>query len=339
MIRYLETFYRHRLLVLTPVLLAVAIALSIVLVQPKTYDSTARIWFYRTDLATIAQPSTTVADQQAAVFRELLNARSFDLKAGERGPLSSYLAAAGGASNLPSRVGARLGLAGVWSTAASGSESVDDHVYKILSKTVLVAAPGAQVVEVSFAAPNAEVAQGTVQALLDEFTAEVLDNRRAQAQAVIDFYDQQLTAQAAAVATAEANVSKYLAAHPKSRSDGPAPDVTLITLTHAAEQARAQYAQYVVGQNQAKLDLAAQNQAEGAGFRVLDAPNLPNTPDGILPGLIRAAVAGLLVGLLVAAFSLLTLTAADTSIRHPNEVRRALGLRMVGQVPRLQPPT
>jgi uncharacterized protein involved in exopolysaccharide biosynthesis len=339
MIRYLETFYRHRLLVLTPVLLALLIALSIVIVQPKTYDSTARIWFYRTDLATLAQANTTVADQQAAVFRELLNARSFDLKAGQRGPLSSYVAASGGASSLLSRLGERLGLAGVWSTAGSGAQSVDDHVYKILSKTVAVTATGSQVVEVNFAAPNAEVAKETVQALVDEFTAEVLNNRRAQAQAVIDFYDQQLTAQAAAVATAEADVSKYLAAHPRSRTDGPAPDLTLITLTHTAEQARAQYAQFVLGQNQAKLDQAAQNQAEGAGFRLLDAPNLPNTADAILPGLIRAGVAGLLVGLLVAGFSLLTLTAADTSIRHAGEVRRALGLRMVGEVPRLRQPT
>ena len=334
MIRYLETFYRHRLLVLTPVLLAVAIALSIVLVQPKSYDSTARIWFYRTDLATIGQTQVTVADQQAAVLHELLNARSFDVNVGQRGPLSSYVAAAGGASSILSRLGERLGLAGVWSTSGSGSEWVDDHVYKILSKTVAVTATGSQVVEVNFAAPNAEVAKGTLQALVDEFTADVLSNRRAQAQAVIDFYDQQLTAQAQVVATAEANVTKYLAAHPRSRTDGPSPDVALIALTHTAEQARAEYAQFVVGQNQGKLDLAAQNSPEGAGFRVLDAPNLPSTPDGNGPALIRAGIAGLAVGLLVAVFSLLTLTAADTSIRHPAEVRRALGVRLVGEIPR-----
>jgi uncharacterized protein involved in exopolysaccharide biosynthesis len=333
MIRYLETFYRHRLLVLTPVLLAVAIAVSIVLVQPKTYDSTARIWFYRTDLATIGQTQVTVADQQAAVLRELLNARSFDLNVGQRGPLSSYVAAAGGGSSFLSRLGERLGLAGAWSSG-SGSASVDDHVYKILSKTVAVTATGAQVVEVNFAAPNAEVAKDTLQALVDEFAADVLSNRRAQAQAVVDFYDQQLTAQAQVVAAAEANVTKYLAAHPRSRTDGPSPDVALIALTNTAEQARAEYAQFVVGQNQAKLDLAAQNTPEGAGFRVLDVPNLPNTPDGNGPALVRAGVAGLAVGLLVAVFSLLTLTAADTSIRHPAEVRRALGVRLVGEIPR-----
>jgi uncharacterized protein involved in exopolysaccharide biosynthesis len=268
------------------------------------------------------------------VLRELLNARSFDRQVGQRGPLSSYVAASGGASNVVSRLGERLGLAGAWSTA--GSDSVDDHVYKILSRTVAVTTTGAQVVEVNFAAPNAEVAKETVQALVDEFTAQVLSNRRAQAQAVIDFYDQQLKAQAQVVATAEANISTYLAAHPRSRTDGPSPDVTLITLTHTAEQARAEYSQFVVGQNQAKLDLAAQNTTEGAGFRLLDAPNLPSTPDGIGPALVRAGLAGLAVGLLVAAFSLLTLTAADTSLRHGAEVRRALGLRLVGEIPRLR---
>jgi uncharacterized protein involved in exopolysaccharide biosynthesis len=332
MIRYLETFYRHRLLVLMPLFLALAISVSFALAQPRTYESSARIWFYGSNFILAGQSNTGVADQQAAVLRELLDSRSFCAEIGRRGPLANYLeAAAAVPSSFLNRLAAKFGLSG-WS-ATSGP--VDDSVYAILRRTVKVGASGPQVVAITFDAPSPEVATGTVQALVDQFSDEILANRRTQAQVVVDFFDQQVKAQADAVAAADASLRKYLAAHPLSRTSGPDADVTLIALQRTADQARRQYDQSLPELDQAKLDLAAQQQAGGAGFRLIDPPSLPGRPTRLLSVLLRPAVAGLSAGLFLAAISLLALTAADSSLRRADEARRALGLRLVGEIPRI----
>jgi uncharacterized protein involved in exopolysaccharide biosynthesis len=325
-IRYLETFFRHRLLVLMPLLLAGAMSIGITMAQPRTYESSARIWFYGSTLSpNPAQPGVSVADREAAVFVELLGSRAFDLKVGQRGPLAAYVAATQGGRSLPSKVLAKVGL----SSLAGSAPSVDDQLFALLSKRVAVASSGPEVVAISFRAAEPAVAQGTVQALVDQFSDEVLANRKTEAQTVVDFFEQQVKDQAAAVASAGADLSKYVAAHP--RADGT--DVTLIALQHAADQAKQRHDESLLELGQAKLDLAAQSQAGGSGFRVIDPPTTPAQPLSRLPDLLRALMGGLLAGLLVAACGLIALTAADSSVRRAAEIRQALGLRVVGEIP------
>ena len=332
MIRYLETFFRHRLLVLMPLLLAGAMSIGISLAQPRSFESSARIWFYGSSLSpNAAQPGVSVADRQAAVFYELLGSRAFDLKVGQRGPLTAYVAATNGPRSLLSRGLAKLGL----SSLAGQPPSVDDQVSTILSKRVAVVPGGPEVVAITFRAADPEVAKGTVQALVDQFSDEVLANRKTEAQTVVDFFEQQVKDQAAAVASAGADLSKYVAAHPRAAGT----DVTLIALQHTADAAKQRYDESLLQLGQAKLDLAAQSQAGGSGFRVIDPPTTPSQPLSRLPDLLRAGMGGLLAGLLVAACGLIALTAADSSVRRAAEIRQALGLRVVGEIPLLRPRT
>src|ERR1700694_5045056 len=48
--RYLDTFARHRLLLLAPLLLALFASLGFVMAQPRTYESSARILIYGSSL-------------------------------------------------------------------------------------------------------------------------------------------------------------------------------------------------------------------------------------------------------------------------------------------------
>ena len=331
MIRYLETFYRHRLLTVTPLILAIGITVGIALAQPRMYESSARIWFYGAALTGTApgQPYTSAAEQQSGVLRELLNSRTFCTKVGHRGPLAGYLASG---STIPSNVvaalGARLGLARF--TGPSGS--VDERVYDVLSQKIEVTTIGPQVVAIRFAAPDPGVAQGTLQALVAQFSDEILGNLHGQAQAAVDFFNQQVKTQAAEVSADNDKVAAYVKAHPKAGAS----DADLVSLQHTAELASQQYDQSLLELDQAKSDLAAETSAAGAGFRAIDAPNLPDRPTGFLGLLLRALAAGILAGLFISGFTVLALTAADNSLRRPEEVRGALGLRTVGSIPRVR---
>lgn len=335
MIRYLETFYRHRLLFFVPLVLAVAIAIGSVLVTPRTAEATARIWVYASSLNAPSPGSqfsyASPADEQAAVLKDLLSTRTFDAKVGQRGPLAAATASDLAAPHgLLSRARALLKRL-VSPPAGTFQEQVDDAVYDTLSKKVTAVASGPQVVTIGFSAPSPDVATGTLQATIDQFTEEVLSQRRAQAQAVIDFLQQQVTGQQKELAAAEESVAKYQVAHPPSKTPG-ASDLTVLALQNIATAARQRYNGLVLELDQAKLDLASQDKAGGAGFSVIDPPT--SQPTGLALPLIRAGLVGLIGGLLIALAGLYALTAADATLRRPEEVEAALGLKVAGTIAR-----
>jgi uncharacterized protein involved in exopolysaccharide biosynthesis len=332
MIRYLETFYRHRLLLLTPVVLAVLFGVAIVLAQPPSYESAAKIWFDAASVDTVGQPNATAADVETAVIKELLGTRSFTRKVGHRGGLADYLAQApDNGSGLLSRVG-RILAGPQWSTGpGSSANAVDDAVYQVLNRNVKVATDGPQIVAIAFSAPSAELAQATVKSLVDQFSDDILSVRLAQSQTIIDFFQQQVTAQAATLSAADARLADYVAKHPRPG----AADPTLAGLERTSDLVRQRYDQLQAELDQARLDQTSQS-AAGAGLRVIDPPTLAAGRAGFESSLLHATIAALVAGLLIMLGCLLALTAADTSLRRPDDVRSGLGLRLVGAIPRLR---
>src|SRR4029077_14252810 len=194
-----------------------------------------------------------------------------------------------------------------WSTAAGGGG--DGAVYEALNLNVKVATDGPQMVGITFTAPNAELAQATLQSLLDQFSEEILSVRRAQSQTVVDFFQQQVIAQAATQAGADARVADYVAQHPRAG----AADPTLVVLQRTADLVRQRYQQLQAELDQAKLDQSSLG-ATGAGVRVIDQPSLAAGRSGFESTLLHTGIPALVAGLLIMFGCLLALTAADTSL-------------------------
>jgi uncharacterized protein involved in exopolysaccharide biosynthesis len=302
MLRYLETFYRHRILLLAPVVLALAASLGYTMTQPRLYQASAKVWVDSAasvagDLNSSAYASP--ADSQASVLREWLQTRWFTDRVGYRGPLATYLTQRPNAYSGPfSNLGGSL-------FGSSGGESDAQHMDNLLADTVnkraLVLPLGPQILSVTFDAPNPSVAAGTAQALVDEFLGQIRSTRQAQAQAVVDFYKQQV------------------AALPK-----PSP---------SDEIARARVAGLEDKLDQAKLQLAALTVPGAGGFRVIDAPLIPEQAKSIRKVLLLAGVAGLVIGLAVSLFVLMLLTWSDRTLRFPEEAETMLGRRVAGAIP------
>ena len=45
MLRYLEVFYRHRLLLIAPIIIALLASVGFAVTRPRTYEATAQLWF------------------------------------------------------------------------------------------------------------------------------------------------------------------------------------------------------------------------------------------------------------------------------------------------------
>jgi uncharacterized protein involved in exopolysaccharide biosynthesis len=335
--RYAEAFFRHRRALVVPVALALIISAGLVAIQPRSYQASAGVWFQSNAIAGDTNQANAYlppADVATGVFRELLNTRAFCLAVGRRGPLASYMAQPGHMPP-PDPVSAILGkvdsLRG--SSTTSPQQALDDAVQTMVQKHVNVVATGPQIVTVTFEYTNAEVAFGTLRAILDQFSDEVLAAQRVQNEHQAAFYEQQVTNQQKQVTEADAAVARYLVQHPELRVAQPPPDATFSGLQQVASTAHQHLAELLQQRDQAKLQQNDLSLGSSATFRVIDPPVLPHKPVSRLKTVILGAGGGLGVGLLVTVIAIVVLVFTDNTLRTTGEVERLLGLKVAGSIP------
>jgi len=331
MIRFVETFFRHRLLLGAPIVLALLVSVGLVLHSPRQYESSARI-FFDDPTGTISNP----ADAQQQSLTQLIATRSFCAKVASGGPLDTYLEQQ--ATAPPSFLTRVLRKLHLKSRSTGWTQvQIDDQAYQLLnSKAVTVLAAGPNIVSITFDAASPALAQGTTQAIADQFTAEILSDMQAQSQAAVTFYTEQVKGQDAALAAADVAVYQYLAAHPSEAATTAIPDATLTELRRTDDGARQRDADLQGKLDQASLQLAQEQQPGAGNFRIIDPANLPYQPTSLIKPLLFSGIGGLLAGIFVMLFGLLALTFADGSVRRPEDVQSVLGLTVVGTAPREQ---
>jgi uncharacterized protein involved in exopolysaccharide biosynthesis len=339
MLRYLGTFFRHRLLVITPLVICVVLSLGVVAVQPRVFASTAKIWVDR-PLLTAAHSSNaylTPADEQTSVLQELLKTRSFCILAAARGSLPGDLQKANAAAAREPINRALALLPGPRSRMGSelSQDQLDNLVFQNLSTRTTVIANGPHIVSVTFQYANPEVAAATARGIIDQYVDEVLGGQRSEAKAAVDFYSAQVASARADLSVADGKVLAYLNAHPEQRAPTAIPDANLMQLKLDDDQARQRYQSLQTKRDDAQLQSAIAQQSTTNGFRLIDPPLVPQAPVSRLKLMLEGGAAGVFSGLLLSLLCLVGLTLMDTSIREADDVELRTGLRLAGIVPRV----
>jgi len=335
MLRYVETLFRHPLLLLSPTVVLLVLATGWVTMQPPNYDATVRLWVQRQQL--VANPNDnpylTPAQEQAAVLQELLATKYFCLKVGARGGLDKFLADPYSVRpSLPQRVLAKLGLASPTASGLSGG-ALEDAITAMVSKAVVLDT-GPQMLTITFRGSDPEEAASVAQAIADQFVDESLAAQRTQVSAAVDFYSGQVKQAQAQLSAADAAIDQYLSAHPAQASSNAVPDARMVALKRNDDDARQRVTDLQSKLDQASVDNAALLRPDTSGIRVLDKAE-PPPPNSIKKLLLEAAVVGVVLGLVIMVIGVLLLTLLDSTIRQPEEVEQLLDLRPVGTVPRL----
>lgn len=335
MVRYVETFFRHRLLFAIPIALILLVSAAVVVTQPAEYTATARLWVDRPALGPDdSNPYVAPSAQQAGSLLELTRTRYFTVRVARRGPLAAALASnriqKSGLSWLTTKLTGG-DTAGRYPTA----DEVDATASDVVSRSVAVTAVGPQIVEIDFAYGDPQIASGTAQAIVDQFLEETLTSKKARSQVVAEFYSGQLKGAQDALAAADAAVNQYLAQHPEMRSPTAVPDARLTQLQRTDLQARDVVTGFQQKVDSAKLDVAALSAPGASGMRLMDPADVPAHAGLNKKLLVEALGAGLGFGLIVLVMGLLVLTLADTTLRRPEDVEHVLGLRLAGSIPRL----
>lgn len=336
MLRFIETFYRHRLLLLSPVALVLILAVGWVLIQPRGYDSTVRLWTERTSL--VSNPNDnlylTPAQVQAGVLNELLATKYFCVKAGRRGPLHDYLQqVAQRPPNLLTRIEAKVGLAG--RPGALSEAQLDEQMFSVLSTSTTVVPSGAEVVTITFHGSNPLVTGRVAQAIAEQFLEEQQTTQRIQQEAAITFYTGQLKTAQAEAAAAEKAVIDYQVAHPEQRAANAVPDARMAQLFRDEDAAHQRLSEVQRSLDQTNISRAALNMTGVNGLRVLDPAEIPTKATSLRKPALMAGGIGAGLGLLIVVIGVLVLTLADGTVRQPEEVQKVLGLRQAGTIPKL----
>lgn len=334
MLRFLETFYRHRLLLLSPVALVFALCVGWVVIQPPAYDSSVRLWTERQTLVqnNVDNPYLSPAQSQTNVLTELLNTKYFSLKVGKRSPLAARIKedAQRGARDGPF---ARLGIGG---SRQLSQQQLDDMVFQTVSSQTMVWPAGPEIVTLVFRAGSPELAALVAQAIADQFVEEVLATQRLQSDAAIDFYTSQLKQAQADVAASNKAVDDYLVSRPELRGTSAVPDARLSQLRRDADAAGQRLGEVQGKLDQSKLDRAALTQPVASGLRILDKAEVPTRPSSIRATVLQAGAVAVGLGLALLVTGVLVMTLVDNTVRRPEEVEPVLDLRPVGAVPRVR---
>jgi capsular polysaccharide biosynthesis protein len=301
---YVETFFRHRLLLIAPALIAFVLAAAYGMQQPRSYVASATLWTDRRipgDSTIGTMPGSDVPSTgQQALLTSLLATRTFMIEVVKDSPLAGRM---------------------------TGSQLDVDLELARLASTVSAATPGPQVMAVAVKQATPELATGVAEAVVRQFMREEERRVRARAAAQVSYDKQQLSAAASAVRAAQAQLVAYTQIHPEAGLGRQANSAETALVGQLA-LAQGNYAEAAKAYNASST---AYKQANTAALEMMDPPNQA-FPQSRKKGVIFSAAGGLIAGLSISIVTLLLLVTRDRSVREEGDLQQALGLRVVGTI-------
>jgi len=335
--RYLETFSRHKIAVLLPVIIALFMSTWYATSAPHKYETSMTVWF---DTAEPNPSSLAVPQNQSPaaegqlVLEEFLGTGQFLENVGHRGPLATFLATYHPAKKGPSAFLSKLKSLVRKGSSNSGpvsSATINSEIESTLGKAFAVSVVGPQVVRIAMTAPDPSYMPGTLNAVAAEYVAEVTSSLKSRAAASVAFDQTQVSAANSALKVATSAVSSYQRAHPGAL---PTTDVNFSQLTQVAFQDQTNATNLETTLQQASLAYA--NVQGTASFHVID-PALAAFKLSSKKHMIFTIVAGLIAGLVISLLALSALMSQDKTARRPEDIDGTLGLEVVstiGHLPR-----
>jgi uncharacterized protein involved in exopolysaccharide biosynthesis len=325
MVKLLETFFRHKLLLLLPpILIPLLVGPPALLTAPLSYETYAGVWVdkptylnYTSDWNSYITP----AQNQAGRLNEVLKTRTFLDDVARRTSLAPLVGNTRGEERI--------------STIIIGGLTV-------------VPGGGNHLLVLRFRGDNAQLSYQILNAIVDAFRDNTANDRMNQAALATSFYQSQLDTAQQSLSKAQDALQQYLAVSPAGKDPSSAPnsagellqalgtqnvDPQLTQLQHDVDFARSQVEHQKSALDQATFDASASLEGSDLGFQVLDAPTVPTTPIRQTRARIIFPVAGLVAGMILSALLLVLLMASDRAVRSESDLPS--NLRFLGGVPSL----
>jgi uncharacterized protein involved in exopolysaccharide biosynthesis len=310
--RYLQTFSRHKIALVLPIIIALTLSGYYAKSAPHKYTSTTAVWFDTSvpNASSLVSPLpyTTPATQGQAVLQEFLGTEQFLVSVGHLGPLAGLLAKSGASPAV-----------------------VDGQVATILSKAFVTTIAGPNIVKITMTGTDPSFMTATLNAVPTAYVDAVTSDLKSRDVASVSTYQAQLNAAKLTLDSANTAVQSFLLSHPgQAATTNP----TYNQLTQAAVQAQTTYSGVETSLQQATLSL--QNVQAPSSFRVVDPAQAAIKLSG-KKHMIFTIVAGMAAGFIISALALSALTASDKTARRQEDIDGVLGMEVVAIISQLPP--
>lgn len=308
---YRQTFRQHRKLLITPIVVASAIAAYFSFSTDPVYRSNAAVWVDNSPAVSSAMDGSTAATSSSATAAEI------DPGADGAGSPTTTAAAPNGPAGLEAQVLYELLLSPQFdiqvghgsllprllSGGSAPSSLADDAAAAQLAPKVQAWATGPQVLQLSYDGPSPAVSRSVLQSLIKQMGAAGSEFGDTLGKTASSFYNNQLTAAQTELVGNEGSLASYARKHPGANAGNDATYRALATEVRLAEQ---QEASVAAASSQANTE--ASSNAGSATIRVIDAPSLAAGPMTGMASKLTGVIGGAFAGLIVSLVALVLLT-------------------------------
>lgn len=294
--RALDVFFRHKILILMPMVLLVAVGIAVAYqMRPEpVYRANASVWTQRSTLldsglGVETNPYLTPAQNQSQVFTDLLTLDSFVLDAA-------------------SRVDGLKGL-----SPQAKIDTIRNNTY--------VVPEGVNVLSIVHENQDPVLARDIVQAILDSEGESLTTDVVAEADAATEFYEARLATAKEELDKEKAALADYRAGLPAAAQSDPSyVDATLVELNANAQSAQDDYDALLDRLEAIHLERDAALEGRDLSFQIADPPELPTSPRPVaVSSMLPYPILGLLLGISASGIMLFALTRLDEGIRLASE--------------------
>ena len=318
--RFLETFFRHKMLILLPAIITplVVIPFAFTLVKPY-YETWAGLWVERPAYVPAGEDWSryvTPAQNQQGRLVELLKTRSFTEEVARKTSLGPLL----------------------------DSNEGRDEVYDYLQRAIAPVASGNKLLNIRVRSEDPDLSMEIIQATVSTFRERNQNERMVQASQAISFYEQQLREAEDRLVVSRESIRRYAVANPRAVTETPnsgtrstlptsATDPQLAEVLKRLEQDEKEVERLRGLVTEAKFEATATLEGTDSSLQLLDPPIYPTRPQRERRRLLIFPAAAMVIGGLVSALLLVALAASDRSVRSTADLRTAG--RVIGVVPRM----
>jgi capsular polysaccharide biosynthesis protein len=322
--RFLETFFRYKLLILLPAIITplIVVPFAFLLVKPY-YETTAGLWVERPSYVPSSDDwnrYVTPAQNQQQRLTELLQTRTFAEDVARRTSLAPLL---------------------------QTNEGKDD-VYEYIHKVIYPQPTGTKLLSIQVRAEDPNLSMEIVQAVVAAFRERSANERMTQASSAIAFYEQQVKDSEDKANQSRDRVRRYITSNPRLAAGDPtsgaasaarpnlptsALDPQLSEMTKSLENDERDVQRLRDLLEQARFEASAALDGSDSTLQVLDPPVFPVRAQRERRRLLIFPAAAVAIGGLISALLLVSLTASDRSVRSTADLS-AMG-RVIGVVPRM----
>lgn len=283
---YLEAFFRHKYLLCLPIALGLVLGAAMAYRVEREYVAAASFWAdtpvpQESTNGTTGGPAPPSAGE-ATLLTQMLATRAFMRSVLEVSPLAE------GFNHLMS--------------GGEAEKVAADQMLGSVGSTILVAASGPQLVNITVTRTDPAEATGLADAVLDQF-------ERAKIELAVNRAKQ------------EVNYNRRVLEAAQNSAQG-SEDTSDEDRLADAEGAF----------NEASVNLIA---AQSTGLQIVDHPDLA-MPQARMKTIAFGGIGGMMAGFTLSLMTLILLMARDRSLRNERDAARALGLDVVGSVPNVK---